>query len=79
MIRSACRTVASRCAMINEVRPRISVSNASWISPSLSESNELVASSKINIAGFFNNARAIATRWRCPPESLIPRSPTNVA
>ena len=25
------------------------------------------------------SARAIATRWRCPPESVRPRSPTRVS
>lgn len=37
-------------------------------------SNELVASSKARIAGFFNNARAIANRCLCPPLKL--RRPT---
>ncbi len=26
-----------------------------------------------------SNARARASRWRCPPESVAPRSPTSVA
>jgi hypothetical protein len=33
-------------------------------------SKELVASSKASITGFFNNARAIARRCRCPPLKL---------
>ena len=28
--------------------------------------------------GLARIARAIETRWRCPPESLMPRSPTTV-
>jgi hypothetical protein len=31
------------------------------------------------IAGFFNNALAIASRCRWPPESVTPRSPTIVS
>jgi hypothetical protein len=34
-----------------------------------------VASSRIRMRGSRTSARAIATRWRCPPESVIPRSP----
>jgi hypothetical protein len=37
-----------------------------------------VASSRITTAGFLRNTRAIAMRWRCPPESFTPRSPTGV-
>ena len=29
--------------------------------------------------GFTASARAIATRWRWPPESRAPRSPTDVS
>ena len=42
-------------------------------------STEEVASSRIKIRGSARNARAIATRWRCPPESVRPRSPTSVS
>ena len=44
-IRSAARTVASRCAMTIVVRSAISRSSASWTSRSLSASNAEVASS----------------------------------
>lgn len=43
---------------------------------SLRLSSAEVASSKINIGAFFRIARAIAIRWRSPPESTTPRSPT---
>lgn len=45
---------------------------------SLRLSSAEVASSKINIGAFFRIARAIAIRWRSPPESTTPRSPTLV-
>src|SRR5436305_13588836 len=46
---------------------------------SLSESSALVASSSSRIGASRRMARAIATRWRWPPDSLIPRSPTIVS
>ena len=63
MISSSIRlTVDSRCAMTMAVRPARSVQSASWMSASLSESSELVASSRIRIGASFRIARAIATR-----------------
>lgn len=47
--------------------------------PSLSESRLLVASSSTKILALVRMARAMATLWRWPPESLIPRSPTKVS
>src|ERR1039457_3590604 len=44
-----------------------------------SESRLLVASSRMRIRGSARMARAMETRWRCPPESLTPRSPTMVS
>ena len=38
-----------------------------------------VASSRIRMRGSASRARAIATRWRWPPESVCPRSPTSVS
>ena len=76
--RSMRRTVESRCAMTIAVRFSISVQSASWMSISLSESSELVASSSTRIGASFRIARAIAMRWRWPPESFTPRSPTSV-
>ncbi len=39
-------------------------------------SSELVASSRIRMRGSRKTARAIAMRWRWPPERRMPRSPT---
>ena len=44
-----------------------------------SESSELVASSRMRMRGSARMARAMETRWRWPPESLTPRSPTMVS
>ena len=65
--------------MTNVVRPFISSARPSWIAASLSLSSEDVASSRIRMRGSARIARAIATRWRWPPESLTPRSPTIVS
>ncbi len=61
------------------VRPRISASSAActWRSDSVSSAE--VASSSTSTGAFFSSARAIASRWRCPPESFSPFSPTSVA
>nr|GFD49752.1 hypothetical protein [Tanacetum cinerariifolium] len=65
--------------MIRLVRFCISSSRAPCTSFSLSLSSDEVASSRISTAGFLRMARAMATRCRCPPESLMPRSPTTVS
>ena len=44
-----------------------------------SESRAEVASSSKRIGAFFNKARAIANRCCCPPESIMPLSPTTVS
>ena len=49
---------------------------ASWMRTSVRVSTELVASSRMRIAGSLSSARAMAMRWRWPPLSLTPRSPT---
>ena len=41
--------------------------------------DERLASSRTRMRGSAKIARAIATRCRCPPESLTPRSPTTVS
>ena len=46
---------------------------------SLSESRLDVASSRIRMRGSARMARAMLTRWRWPPESFTPRSPTTVS
>lgn len=70
-------TVANRCAIINTVRPFISLSKACWTRNSDSASKALVNSSSNNTLGFFNSALAIATLCFCPPESRTPLSPLN--
>lgn len=52
------------------------VSKARWISFSLLVSRAEVASSNINILGFFKIALAIAILCFCPPDSLLPFIPT---
>ena len=54
-------------------------SSCSWIWRSSSVSSADVASSRIRIGVLRSNARAIAMRWRCPPDSSVPRSPTTVS
>ena len=43
---------------------------------STSLSSALVASSSSRMGASFSITRAIAMRWRWPPESFTPRSPT---
>jgi hypothetical protein len=71
--------VDKRCAMMMEVLSFIRTSKASCTNLSDSESKEEVASSKIKIAGFFNNALAMAIRCLCPPDNFTPLSPTTVS
>jgi hypothetical protein len=78
-MRSAFSTVASRCAMTIVVRPCISRSSADCTSVSLSASSAEVASSSSRIGASRRMARAMAMRWRWPPESVTPRSPTSVS
>mmetsp|Transcript_18381 Transcript_18381/g.37296 ORF Transcript_18381/g.37296 Transcript_18381/m.37296 type:complete len:131 (-) Transcript_18381:42-434(-) len=70
--------VERRWAITIEVRPTIRRSSASCTSFSFSESSADVASSRRRILGSLSTARAMAMRWRCPPESITPRSPTRV-
>ena len=79
MIRSKFCSVDRRCAIATTVRPTISRSSACWIASSDELSSADVASSSSRIGAFFRIARAIAIRWRCPPESFTPRSPTIVS
>ena len=72
----ALRTVDSRCAITKVVRSFITSSSAACTFISVVASSALVASSRIRIGGFFSSARAIEMRWRSPPESVRPRSPT---
>src|SRR5690606_7939438 len=76
---SASRTVESRCAITNTVRPSRSCSIACWTRRSDSESSADVASSRIRIGGSRRIARAMAIRCRCPPDRRVPRSPRIVS
>ena len=78
-MRSTRSMVDRRCAMTIVVRPRISASIAACTWRSDSESSADVASSRIRIGAFLRIARAMARRWRCPPDSRTPFSPTSVS
>ena len=71
--------VERRWAITNTVRPFITRASASWISASVSESSELVASSSIMTGASLRIARAMAMRWRSPPDRRVPRAPTIVS
>ena len=51
------------------------LSMAVWTSASAWASKAAVASSSTNMGALRMKARAMAIRWRCPPESAAPRSP----
>ena len=61
------------------VRPSIASRSPALISASVRASTDEVASSRIRIRGSASSARAIATRWRWPPDRVRPRSPTTVS
>ena len=69
----------SRCAVVSVVRPFANSFKDFATAYSLSLSSAEVASSKINIGGFFKKTLAMLMRCFCPPESLTPRSPTYVS
>ena len=78
-MRSASRTVDSRCAMTIVVRPaRSRLSAANTISSEMASSDE-VGSSRIRIGAFFRIARATLSRWRSPPDRLPPASAISVS
>ena len=68
--RSARLIVDSRWAMIRVVRPSISTRRPAWICCSTWTSMALVASSSTRIGGLTSSVRAMAMRWRCPPERV---------
>mmetsp|Transcript_35502 Transcript_35502/g.58819 ORF Transcript_35502/g.58819 Transcript_35502/m.58819 type:complete len:99 (-) Transcript_35502:279-575(-) len=72
----ASTTVHSLCATTTLVRLAKASSSTRCTALSVSESSALVGSSQSTTAGWASNARAIATRWRSPPERLSPLSPT---
>ena len=65
--------------MISVVRSRIAERSPVRICASVVASTDAVASSRIRMRGSIASARAIAMRWRWPPESVIPRSPITVS
>ena len=65
--------------MTSVVRSSISRSSAACTSVSLSASSDDVASSSSSSGASRRIARAIAMRWRWPPDSVTPRSPTGVS
>ncbi len=67
-MRSACRTVDSRCAITIVVRPAISRAVACSTPRSVATSSALVGSSMIRIGASLSSARAIDSRWRWPPD-----------
>jgi hypothetical protein len=76
---SASAIVESRCAITNVVRSAITSRSAVLIACSVEASTDEVASSRIRIRGSLSSARAIAIRWRWPPDSVRPRSPMRVS
>ena len=71
--------VERRCAMAITVLPAIISFRLSWMADSTSESSALVASSSSRMGAFLSMTRAMATRWRWPPDNFTPRSPTSVS
>ena len=73
------RTVDSRCAMIRTVRP-LAISLHILLDDALAliveRAGRLVENQDARVG---DSARAIAIRWRWPPESVEPRSPTMVS
>jgi hypothetical protein len=61
------------------VTPETAVVIVSMIAFSERLSRLAVASSRMISLGFLNKILAKAIRWRSPPESVAPRSPTRVA
>ncbi len=75
-IKSASRMVERRWAMTMVARSAFRRSSAPRTAVSLTASRCEVASSRISTGASLRKARAMATRWRWPPDRLVPRSPT---
>ena len=56
--------------MMSVVRPSIRTRSEEWMRCSTLTSMALVASSRIRMGGLTSRARAMAMRWRCPPERV---------
>ncbi len=78
-ITSASRIVDSRCAMTKLVRPLRSELMARWMSTSVRVSTELVASSRIRMAGSERNARAMVSSCFSPALTLDASSSMTVS
>ena len=77
--RSANESVERRWATNNTVRSAITDRSASCTDCSVRVSSADVASSSTRTRGSVMSARARASRWRCPPDSVRPCSPTTVS
>ena len=77
-ISSACMSELRRCEMTMVTASAACSRNAVRILCSVAASIAAVESSKTRIDGRMRSARAITRRWRWPPESETPRSPTSV-
>jgi hypothetical protein len=71
--------VFRRWAIVIVVRPSTSRSIASRIVASVATSTEDVGSSRTSTGASLRKERAGEIRWRSPPESRMPRSPTIVS
>src|SRR2546429_194237 len=72
--RDACAAMSASWVTSTMVWPvSCSSSNSRMISSPVAESRLPVGSSASRIEGSFTSARAIATRWRCPPDSSFGR------
>ena len=78
-MRSSPAATRSRWVMTSVVRPWMRARRRSRIIASVSASTAAKASSRMRIRGSRRRARARVARWRCPPESVRPRSPTRVS
>ena len=78
-ISSVSRMVDDRWAMRRTARSSISAPSATCTSCACSSSSADVASSRTSTGASLRKARAIAMRWRCPPDNRVPRSPHTVA
>ena len=67
-----------RCKTAITVRPSPNRASVPFIAASVAGSKALVASSKSNKRGSRRIARAIAIRWRWPPDKQPPPNPTGV-
>ena len=77
-MRSECISEPSRWAMMIVTRSCPCRRSALRIRLSVPASMAAVESSNTITAGFSISARAMVSRWRWPPDSDTPRSPTTV-